>query len=181
MTAMTTLQIVALPVEGDAERSCALVERRTGARLRRLTGGAARPEHVNTWYWPIELGVATADLRAPLRRRWRSVRVRIARDLVTGRPGTVDVRVPDGVRVTAPATHVVADHPVDDGDWREFARDQLVLRHRPAEIRDLALGEFERVHLPYDVVALGERRFLVDRLMSRVDPVDALPPTLTKA
>lgn len=100
---------------------------------------------------------------------------------MTGRAGVVDVDLPmTRPREVGKDDRVSACH--DDAQvhnlWRDFFRDYIVRRRRPLRPPVLAVDRLEHVWLPYHVVAADDRRFLVDLLMRRVDPLRTFPEVL---
>ncbi|MGH3665627.1 MAG: hypothetical protein ACRDU8_05985, partial [Egibacteraceae bacterium] len=59
--------------------------------------------------------------------------------------------------------------------WRDFFWAYIVRQHRPLRPPQLAIDRFRPVWLPYHVVSAGGRRFLVDLLTRRVDPLKVFP------
>lgn len=167
----------ALPVLGDGldeARIHALVQGRSVlGRVRRLVGRTPEAMRVEAQlYWPIALVHATA--RSTGRRSWVD-RVQGAVDLVTGRVGLVDMVVPE-----------VRDARVDPGDcipwrlsrstaeltWHEHFRDHVDRKHKPLRPPSLSVDRIQRVWLPNHVVAVDDRRYLVDPMVARVEPLE---------
>ncbi|WP_152476554.1 hypothetical protein [Nocardiopsis salina] len=155
----------------DAARAEKLVRRRTRRLFGLLPGVDPCRADGRTLYWPVDLAAATAVVKPPLRKE-RQVRIPVARDAVTGRLGTVDMRLADPAEVDPgeEALLLEPDH-LDGREWWEFARNQVVLRYRPSRITGLALVERRRVHVPYRVVRCGPDTWLVDSMFGRA--VDA--------
>lgn len=176
---MVEREIRAVAVDTGVARSRQVVQRRPGWLLRCLRGGAARPRLHGALYWPIELALAVATVKLPFHAP-RRVAIPIARDAVTAHHGVLDLSVREPEAVTVPEAEIVeacADAP--ESALREFAREQIVRRHRPTHIRDLDFEAVQCVHLPYHVLSQGESVFLVDRLAGRVDHPERHPHVRT--
>ena len=176
MSTVVASKIVVLGPGLDEERVRELVlERSTGARLRRLLGreDAIHVEH--EVYWPIALVHATASSTG--RRRWVE-RVQGAIDLISGRVGLVDLDVPDRREVQADERDCIParlPRGVAELRWHEFFRDHVDRKHKPMRPPSLSVDRIERVWLPNHVVAVRDRRFLVDAMTARVDELSSFP------
>lgn len=163
------MEIRIVPVAADATRSRNLVARRLGSRWRRLRGRGESPQLLGCVHWPVDLVLATAEVRLPFRSP-RTVRIPLARDGVTGRQGELDQSLPAREVRDTPESEIVADR----ADWaqdtlRDFAWDQVVRRYRPSEIRGLRFEHHVRAYLPYHLVRESEDLLLVDLLAGRVE------------
>lgn len=139
------------------------------------------PRVLGDLYWPIDLAVAVAEVKLPFRPLRRAA-VPLARDAVTSHHGVLDRRVQEFRAVIAAEEEIVVPAVEDTPDrLTEFARDHVVRRHRPTEIRDLHFEGFQRVHLPYHLVSAGGAAFLVDRLAGGVDLPERHPHARTLA
>lgn len=162
-------EILVLGGDTSPERSARLVERRPGRLLRLLIGHTSRPQVQGNLYWPLDLAVATAEVKLALR-SFRTVAVPIARDAVTGQHGIVDQPLIERKPWAAPHEELVAGVVVgDDEEWWEFGRNQVVRRFRPTQIHNLRFEEQQRVYLPYHLVRAGDTAFLVDRMTGNLD------------
>lgn len=170
----TTIRVVA--AHFDAAKAVALVRRRN----RRLFG-LLPPTHEchldhRPLYWPLDVAVATAWVKPPFRPE-REARVAVARDTITGKHGTVDVKLGDPPEVDVePAAQVCEPLHTDDEEWWEFARNQMVIRYRPTWVNDLTLMERKRIYVPYRIVHCGADSWLVDLMLGRVVDMQTLDP-----
>ncbi|MHA6800282.1 hypothetical protein [Bounagaea algeriensis] len=176
---MAEREIRAVPVDTGVARSRRVVQRRPGWLLRCLRGGADTPRLHGSLYWPIELALAAATVKLPFHAP-RRVAVPIARDAVTAHHGVLDLPVREPETVTVPEAEIVqAGAETPESALREFAREQIVRRHRPTHIQDLDFEAIQHLHLPYHVLSHGNSVFLVDRLAERVDYPERHPHAQT--
>lgn len=174
---MPTLQVIAAALEdGEVGR---LVARRDALAVARglLRIAPPHPQLRGRAYWPIWLVTGTATFKLPFRQP-RDARLEGAVDGMTGRCGVVDVNLPPvesrdcGDVVVIPER---LDADAAGARWREFFRNYLWRRFRPAAIPRLEIADIRPCHLPYRVVVDGRGVYLVDELMRRVDPLDQMP------
>ena len=161
----------------DESESCKLVARRPGWLLRLLRFDRTLPRPHGTLYWPIDLIGVSADIKLPFR-RFNHAKIPIAHDAVTGRLGVLDKSMPaPQIRAVSPRKIVAATPKPSENDPNlyEFARDQIIRRYRPTEIRNLEVEGRDHVHLPYHTVVAGDTVYLVDRFAAGVDYADRYP------
>ncbi|MQA04562.1 MAG: hypothetical protein GEV07_18225 [Streptosporangiales bacterium] len=174
---MSGVQVIAAAL-GDQKVSRLVARRDVLPAVRHLLRIAPpRPVPTGRAYWPIVMIKGEASVKLPFR-RIDGIRVAGAVDAVTGRGGLVDVKLP-GLEEREVGDEVVIGERYGEDEvrkrWREFFRNYVVRKYRPTEIERLDVVDFQPCYLPYRVVEDGGRRYLVDELMKRVDPLDLLP------
>ncbi len=169
----TVLDVLGARVDAaDAVRS---VERRSlGARLAALRG--ARGAHVaGTVYWPIAVIYARATSTG--RRQWIEHTLG-AVDLVSGRIGLLDEEPQVERNVCVDPRAVIPPRlarPSVLSAWHDYHRDYIDRRRRSMSPPALAVERVEPVWLEHSVVVQGDRRFLVDPVSHRADPLQHFP------
>lgn len=166
-----TAQVIQVPRSEQA--ACALVERTRRRGLGRLR--SAQPaQHLGEVYWPLALVWASAAGTG--RRQWREGLLG-AVDLVTGRPGIVDVALPPLARQHVATGRIPPRVPRDRAllTWHDFHRDHVDRRRKPFRPPRLTVDRVELAWLPHQLVGCGTSRYLVDTLVRRVDPLEDFP------
>ena len=133
---------------------------------------------VTVVYYPDYIAYTTATIRQTLRGE-KELKFLAGVDAITGRPGEVDVQLPDRQTIDIDPDLVIEpqiDESEAESTWREWLFKYVGRYHRATEMPEYSLDELELVFTPYWIIDYGtvEESLAVSDLTGRTAKVEEI-------